>query len=109
MNTAKRGEWPMRSQLLDIARSYLLENDGPASAVVDRNGLAARGIVNDLEKIFATYSAGALEGNAQKHQRFARLEEVAAAVVVLASPARFPTSQGRSSMIMKPLVPAFPF
>ena len=52
----------------------------------------------------ATYSAGGLDGNAQNYQRFARLEEVAAAVVVLASPARFPTLQGRSSMIMKPLV-----
>jgi hypothetical protein len=94
----------MRSQLLDIARSYFLENDGPRRPLWIKDGPCRQGIFNDLEKIFAAYSAGGLEGNAQNHQRFARLEEVAAAVVVPASPARLPTTQGRSSMIMKALV-----
>ena len=46
-----------------------------------------------IDRLVATYSAGDLEGNAQNYQRFARLGEVATAVVVLARPARSPTSQ----------------
>jgi hypothetical protein len=69
----------MGSQLLDIARSYFLENDGPRRPLWIKDGPCRQGIFNDLEKIFAAYSAGGLEGNAQNHQRFARLEEVAPA------------------------------